>query len=332
MWAPAYWRSTNRVCIRIVQWCKARRRPQRGNEECGKDSSDMSSTSPQRQGTPIIEAMATSRTADEGVIRLLKRVLRDLRDAAISSKEVDPHPPESLIQRTQHQVQNVWIFLRRNQIDICLTLLAIGYCFFNLALLAVAATAAAYLETGHIALSNMRSCYLGYNSGSEMGQMGLAVEAYYSNCHENGMLPKRCRLFSDENLPIKITDNERCPFYGDVCLLGENSALTLDTGYVKANTLGINLQRSLYVRRRRTCAPVVTDGYTQVERYPGSEFRTKFYYGQDMESLEITNYTFLSIRSVGEVLGNNFGTYGLCLATHKYSYDKTPTSARVVTD
>ena len=59
-----------------------------------------------------------------------------------------------------------------------------------------------------------------------------------------------------------------CLFMGDVCLLRNNSAYALDTGYVNAEILGIDEPERVEFRLTKVCAPVVVNE-TYVETKKG---------------------------------------------------------------
>jgi hypothetical protein len=104
--------------------------------------------------------------------------------------------------------------------------------------------------------------------------------SYYRNCYEADPSVRECNIYANNGPLSNRTDDDDCPFQGDVCLLGPHSAITLDTGYTDVNTLGINSRNRPFFRRKTTCSPLVTDGYVNIQdNYSGILIEAQFYYG-----------------------------------------------------
>jgi hypothetical protein len=97
-----------------------------------------------------------------------------------------------------------------------------------------------------------------------------AAQAYARMCYdgtESDLIktsPSECRVFPTQKLNWTDTHNATCPFKDGICLEGETAAYMLDTGLQSSRKLGINSQYELQWQHRTTCAPLKTDGYTQV--------------------------------------------------------------------
>jgi hypothetical protein len=152
--------------------------------------------------------------------------------------------------------------------------------------LSIGPTFVSYLQSDGIALSASPTCgdWLSNHSTRNMiyawNQGEEQAASYYRSCYETDPSTKACNIYADNVLLSQKTDNDNCPFRGDVCLLGPKSAVTFDTGYLDAKTLGINARKRPFYRRRTTCAPLVTDGYVDIQdNYSGFLIQAQFYYG-----------------------------------------------------
>ena len=152
--------------------------------------------------------------------------------------------------------------------------------------LSIGATSVSYLQSDGMALSASPNCgnWVGRGSTRRMiyawNQGEEQAASYYRNCYEADPSVQECNIYASNEPLSKKTDNDGCPFQGDVCLLGPRSAVTFDTGYLDGNTLGINSRNRPFYRRKTTCAPLVTKGYVEVQdNYAGFLIQAQFYYG-----------------------------------------------------
>ncbi|KAI9784188.1 MAG: hypothetical protein M1839_002694 [Geoglossum umbratile] len=94
----------------------------------------------------------------------------------------------------------------------------------------------------------------------------LKSVSYAETCYGNNSRPEECMYFYKSKIPFREIYNSSCPFPGDVCLYGNSSAYTLDTGFLDSNILGINEVNRCQFRLRSTCTPLVAEEpYVQVE-------------------------------------------------------------------
>jgi hypothetical protein len=82
---------------------------------------------------------------------------------------------------------------------------------------------------------------------------------YAETCYPDNSTIDACNTFYESKIAYEVKHDSPCPFYGDVCLDGENSAYTLDTGYLDSRILGINGAPRYQFRRRTACAPLVVN-------------------------------------------------------------------------
>ncbi|KAI9775308.1 MAG: hypothetical protein M1839_001292 [Geoglossum umbratile] len=87
-----------------------------------------------------------------------------------------------------------------------------------------------------------------------------AAESYARNCYEAENIAD-CNRLASRKLEWKATHNASCPFASEICLEGENSALTLDTGHIPFSKLGINMASQYSFRRLSTCSPLNNDPF-----------------------------------------------------------------------
>jgi hypothetical protein len=240
--------------------------------------------------------LASSHTAEEGAIRYIRKAYRYLASNPIALPGV-PEGDNSTSSRIRRRLKGFWQNLENIWTNLVQTLLGFIFSGTIFILIAAAATAVIHLELDNAALLASPTCglWLGPEGGSwpNTGLYALSkteeqTALYYRNCYEADS-PQECSLFLDKKLYWKMTDNDECPFQGDVCLLGNNSALTFDTGYVDTKQLGLNLPqaRRPYFRRRTSCAPVATIGYIE-SKVRGLYTHTRYFYGPDTAGHEHT--------------------------------------------
>lgn len=89
---------------------------------------------------------------------------------------------------------------------------------------------------------------------------------YAQKCYDAPLGSEGCNDFYNQSIGFMERSNDTCPFSGNVCAQGRYSALTFDTGYVHANTIGLNVAQNFNFRRSTTCAPLVPD-YQEIRIY-----------------------------------------------------------------
>jgi hypothetical protein len=168
------------------------------------------------------------------------------------------------------------------------------FCLFVFATLAIGSTAVSAVQLDNMALSTSPTCGVWINRNLTRSMLYVWAKAeeqsaaYYRNCYEASSSAKVCNIFSNNGRLSTSTDNDTCPFRADMCLLGPSSAITLDTGILPSNTLGINSGNTVYYQRKTTCAPVTTEGYVITQdNYNGIIIGSRFYYGG-----RVSNWTY----------------------------------------
>jgi hypothetical protein len=82
---------------------------------------------------------------------------------------------------------------------------------------------------------------------------------YAKSCYGSAAGDDSCNHFYRGSIQYKIQHNDTCPFPGDICYGGLFGALSLDTGLVDMETIGINTHFRHKFRRKTTCTPLRTD-------------------------------------------------------------------------
>lgn len=101
-----------------------------------------------------------------------------------------------------------------------------------------------------------------------------------------------CTTFVQPSLPSIIDRNAPCPFDHGICR-SNTSNIHLDTGHIDSSQfLGINAPRSerILFRSTLTCAPLVTENYSDNITLPSGNF-TRYYYGPS-HIFEDQNFTY----------------------------------------
>ncbi|KAF2004093.1 hypothetical protein P154DRAFT_572543 [Amniculicola lignicola CBS 123094] len=104
--------------------------------------------------------------------------------------------------------------------------------------------------------------------------------AYATQCYQfnDGKLPRKCQTFAQPRIKYKIDGRTTCPFAQKICQT-QTGNLALDSGYIKSNRdLGINSELEFLLRIRHQCAPLITDGYSELEIDPGDSSRRAMRY------------------------------------------------------
>lgn len=311
MWAPRYWKLVQSGIFWATRqpWCRDVLAA--GDDRYGDLDSDWDNTIPlhsseipvgSHHNLRVPRLLMESRTAEEGALNLLRAAIRDVTARPISLPETRSlHPRVSRIQRIQKPLARYWQNVKNIWRDLLLTTFLFLLCASGFVACAAAATAVVHLELDNVALFNSPNCgvWRHNSSGSQVATWwGWAEERviqYYRECYESEPSLQQCNLFSHRELHATVTENDECPFRGDVCLLGKNSAITLDTGYMDSKYLGINSSWRPVVRKRNICAPVVTKGYVKIEDIGGVFTQSSFYYGPT----KYENWTYTRIRQVG---------------------------------
>lgn len=123
--------------------------------------------------------------------------------------------------------------------------------------------------------------------------MAFKAKAYAEKCYEPDLPPRECATFYTPRIPYNESHNVSCPFQGDMCLEGPNSAYELDTGFLKATLLGINEEQTVHFRMWKICAPIVVDAYTKstISDQTGSR-HVEYFYGDGFGFTKQGNKTF----------------------------------------
>jgi hypothetical protein len=100
----------------------------------------------------------------------------------------------------------------------------------------------------------MRQKYF-YDIESESGE-------YARRCYNGTNLADGCNYFYQPSIPFTVRHNDTCPFkseFGPLCIGGTSGALTITTGRVRPEVIGINTKLKYTFIRQATCSPLITD-------------------------------------------------------------------------
>lgn len=105
--------------------------------------------------------------------------------------------------------------------------------------------------------------------GSNLSPFSRAA-AYATKCYDAEHGADGCNYFYNQTISYAEKSNQTCPFLGQTCVWGRNSAVAFDTGLIDAKILGINAAKRFQFRREMLCAPLVPDGgfirFTETDR------------------------------------------------------------------
>jgi len=111
-------------------------------------------------------------------------------------------------------------------------------------------------------------------------QIQYAAAILEARCYKNHTPTEDCDSTIPGAINYEVRGESSCPFQGDVCLHGTNSAFTLDTGFRPVSLLGINSPCRLDFRRRMDCAPLVVNSSYAEHIDPENKYSpTRYKYG-----------------------------------------------------
>ncbi|KAF4633471.1 hypothetical protein G7Y89_g4643 [Cudoniella acicularis] len=219
-----------------------------------------------------------------------KKNLNDLRDALYDGRTAED---------TVIEILRLFKSIRHFNLAMAiLSLLGLLFCAATFIAISIAAAMTSLITLGNNALSTSPLCgvWLPNDTVSiaqPMGQIMSQVEDIYRGCYEQDS-QQDCNLFPYTDLFVNFTDNVDCPFLGDVCLGGEKSGISRDTGYLDSIYLGLNSPSRPLYRRMTTCAPLETTGYSTTTTDPTTNFTNiEFQYGPNAETGEPSTYNIL---------------------------------------
>ena len=119
---------------------------------------------------------------------------------------------------------------------------------------------------------------------------GDSVESalrYAEACYSANTLLNQCHSFLTRTIPHNTTHGTACPFpESGLCKQGNSSGFTLDTGFLNANLLGVNIDSPFEFRRRTTCAPVVDNTtYVHLRNVSHKHVRIEYRYASHWRPL-----------------------------------------------
>ena len=80
--------------------------------------------------------------------------------------------------------------------------------------------------------------------------------AYVKKCYHTRLGAEGCNDFYNQSITYTEKTNQTCPFLDQTCVLGKDSAIAFDTGFIDGKFLGINAAKRYQFRRKSLCAPL----------------------------------------------------------------------------
>jgi hypothetical protein len=106
---------------------------------------------------------------------------------------------------------------------------------------------------------------------------------YAKRCYNGASPAGSCDDFYQPSIPFTVTDNDTCPFKddsGSLCVGGSSGALTLTTGQIRPEAIGINTKFKYTFVRQTTCSPLITDDrYVKPYVSDGQPLKFRYFYG-----------------------------------------------------
>lgn len=168
--------------------------------------------------------------------------------------------------QTIQKLQSSWMRFLRQPVDILISL-AISAALIGLFVAQSSGSVlSASIVSDSIALASSSSCAAA--TDNSVSSLPRAV-AYVTKCYHAKQGADGCNFFYNQTIAYTEKANQTCPFTGQTCARGKNSAVTFDTGLIDAKLLGINAAKHYQFRRKMLCAPLVPDG-DFIKLYPPS--------------------------------------------------------------
>jgi hypothetical protein len=125
--------------------------------------------------------------------------------------------------------------------------------------------------------------------------IGLAAQGYARSCYGNKTRSlASCNLYTVPSLPYLIHDSAPCPFGGNRCILGQNTAFRMQTAWLNSHEhFGINAppKDRVEYRRTSTCSVLnITDLITTTSTGSGTIYW--YHLGYTGPLTKRQNYTF----------------------------------------
>jgi hypothetical protein len=209
----------------------------------------------------LISTLQESSSFEDGAARIVRG---HLAQAPIQVGEVDFGFWRECIIILRNFKEDKWGFILVSALTLALFAVFIGE--------QVLAIATAGIVNGSTALSASPDCGLWKIDMSTMSdfeklfyQLNWFSDSesravtYAERCYPDNSTIDACNTFYESRIAYEDKHDSPCPFYGDVCLYGDNSTYTLDTGYLDSRILGINGAPRYQFRRRTACAPLVVN-------------------------------------------------------------------------
>lgn len=126
--------------------------------------------------------------------------------------------------------------------------------------------------------------------------MQVDVGDYANRCYRAEDGTDGCGVFAHRAIEYKITPNASCPFGGEMCYGGPDSAVKFETPPQKASVLGINAPAYWEFKRTSVCSPLVMNESLIQGNFDDKlqQYIWKYYYGATFSFGDHTWITRLS--------------------------------------
>ena len=180
--------------------------------------------------------------------------------------------------QTKNTIIDIWNNCLRQPADISISLILSATLIGLFVAESSGSVLSANIVSDTVALAFSSNCSFPYTQSDLMGLfsgvsvLGYPLERanqYRQNCYNTTRRDGDCSFFFNQYISYVEQTNASCPFKGDTCWRGKGAAFTLDTGYVDANTIGLNAAKRYSFRRKTTCAPLVVAGSPLIQDFTG---------------------------------------------------------------
>jgi hypothetical protein len=193
--------------------------------------------------------------------------------------------------------------------------------FFTLSAFIVAGIFSSRVATSTIGEVLVSSLNCGFGGRALSLSHIESIYNYAQACYGINTFTKDCTAYMRQSLPFNITRGTACPFAGqDIICRNVSGNIRIDTGFINSHfDLGINAppENRFLLRLVTECAPLLNDGYTQVQNSTATTPLIDVLYGPSYQYGKAT-YQYPNAAPI-PVEGKGYGVLDYVLGQLSYS-------------
>lgn len=149
-----------------------------------------------------------------------------------------------------------------------------------------------------------------------MTQLGIDSFSYATQCYGKTRIQRAgaCNTFTQATLPFKADKNASCPFGAEICESNTGNLLLESSNLDSFAELGLNVNPRFTLRAKTHCAPLRTQGYTEIitdgdsgRRYLIYKYGSQTQIGDDIAESFVYKYDLDKDKALGD--GESWADY-----------------------